>query len=350
MRLMYFPVNAAWGFIFGKSYKTAKLTSMGDQMLFDTRKLAVDEARRLGLKVNRSGIVSVAKPSVGVKAWGHLLPKNDNPPRKATYTLYYKETTGPSGSVLLGQDLEYARTRFDMSIQAHPENYAAVYAEKGPSKVKILCHDPMGWWTPQHLRENPLNRREAEDITTYMGVSNELAQLARIQGHEGALGFHAGTVGGMARTLRIAGSSKKQKRLGEKAGDWADEINSRHLVPKLRKKKRRNPPATLTKGAKLIGRQLIVVKTSQGTVKPKGKASVWGLPNGSIFLKGFFTNPPRGTVRTVDYFDEAKAKREGAKNPGLPWRHDFTKERRPLRKTRGGLLIEAGTKPLWGFR
>ena len=97
-----------------------------------------------------------------------------------------------------------------------------------------------------------------------------------------------------------------------------------------------------------IGRTVTSISTTQGSISLRGLAPIYGMSDGSIFIRGFFDKLPGGNVTRVEYLDEAKAKRVGAKNPDLPWRHDFTKERRPLRKTRGGIIIPAGKRPLWG--
>jgi hypothetical protein len=60
LRLAYFPVNSAWGFIFGSDPATARPTSMGDYgLLFGTRAEAVEAARHHGLAVAKNGGVSV---------------------------------------------------------------------------------------------------------------------------------------------------------------------------------------------------------------------------------------------------------------------------------------------------
>jgi hypothetical protein len=62
MRLRYFPVNAAWAFVFGDDLKTARPTSMGDYgTFFRNRKDAIEAARLQGLQVGKSGAVSVKK-------------------------------------------------------------------------------------------------------------------------------------------------------------------------------------------------------------------------------------------------------------------------------------------------
>lgn len=101
---------------------------------------------------------------------------------------------------------------------------------------------------------------------------------------------------------------------------------------------------------KQIGRAVTLIETTGGKLIPRGVCPLLGLPGGSVMIRGFFGKLPAGNVTRIEYLDESKAKREGFKNPSTPWRHDFTAERRPLKKTRGGLLIPAGKKPLWGMR
>lgn len=61
MRLMYFPVNAAWAFVYGTDLSTAVPTSMGDYgTFFPDRNQAVEAARLQGLHVAGNGDVSVA--------------------------------------------------------------------------------------------------------------------------------------------------------------------------------------------------------------------------------------------------------------------------------------------------
>jgi hypothetical protein len=103
-------------------------------------------------------------------------------------------------------------------------------------------------------------------------------------------------------------------------------------------------------GSKMIGRKVILIKTTHGEIKPAGPAALYGLKDGSIYIRGFFLRAPRGNVTRIEYTDEAKASREGLRNPALPWRHDFSSEHRPIKKVRGGLLIPRGKRPLWGMR
>ena len=54
MRLLHFPANSAWAFVFGDTP-----TSVGDKTFFQTRKEAVHAANFRGLNVSAKGIVSV---------------------------------------------------------------------------------------------------------------------------------------------------------------------------------------------------------------------------------------------------------------------------------------------------
>lgn len=61
MRLLFFPVNAAWAFVFGKDLRTAQPVSMGTApRFFPTRWLAKTAAEHCGLSVSKRGHVSVA--------------------------------------------------------------------------------------------------------------------------------------------------------------------------------------------------------------------------------------------------------------------------------------------------
>lgn len=59
MHLKYFPVNAAWAYVFGDDIRTAQITKMGDWgPFFDSRKDAIWAARAQGLSVSSSGKVT----------------------------------------------------------------------------------------------------------------------------------------------------------------------------------------------------------------------------------------------------------------------------------------------------
>jgi hypothetical protein len=103
-------------------------------------------------------------------------------------------------------------------------------------------------------------------------------------------------------------------------------------------------------GMKLIGQRLHYVKTTKGTLRSAGRATIYGERDGSVFIRGFFGRLPAGLVTQMEYYDDGKARREGLKPDGRPWRHDFTKERRPLVRVKGGVRIPAGKRPLWGMR
>ncbi len=58
IRLKYFPVNAAWAFIFGRDLRTAQVITMcGEGRMFQKRTQAVAAAKRCSLKVDRRGAV-----------------------------------------------------------------------------------------------------------------------------------------------------------------------------------------------------------------------------------------------------------------------------------------------------
>jgi hypothetical protein len=101
---------------------------------------------------------------------------------------------------------------------------------------------------------------------------------------------------------------------------------------------------------KLVGARLSYIQTTGGVLRPKGRAALYGMRDGSVFARGFFGKAPAGLVTRVEYFDDGKVKREGMRVDGRPWRHDFTKERRPIVRVSGGVLIPAGKRPLWGMR
>lgn len=56
-------------------------------------------------------------------------------------------------------------------------------------------------------------------------------------------------------------------------------------------------------------------------------------------------------VLAVTYLDESKARRCGAKNPAIPWKHDFsTADARIYGLSDGSVLIKSDKKRLWGYR
>ena len=61
MALRRFPVNQAWGFIFGQDVASASHISMDGQLLFATRDEAVGAAERCGLVVKINGEVITAE-------------------------------------------------------------------------------------------------------------------------------------------------------------------------------------------------------------------------------------------------------------------------------------------------
>ena len=68
MRLLYLPANSAWAFHFGAG-ADARPTSMGNHgTFFQSRKDAVEAARKQGLKVSKNGLVSTADFNTGTHA------------------------------------------------------------------------------------------------------------------------------------------------------------------------------------------------------------------------------------------------------------------------------------------
>ena len=98
----------------------------------------------------------------------------------------------------------------------------------------------------------------------------------------------------------------------------------------------------------LIGRKVTRIGLTSGTLEGNF-GGLYGLKDGSVFIKCFCSTAPKGSVKVVEYMDEAKARREGVTNPNLPWKHDFTSEDAHALKCKGGILIK-GRKPLWGHR
>ena len=61
MRLLYFPVNIRWMFVFGGDLATASIIDLASEpRSFETRRDAVDAARRRGLVVAPNGTVTAA--------------------------------------------------------------------------------------------------------------------------------------------------------------------------------------------------------------------------------------------------------------------------------------------------
>jgi len=56
-------------------------------------------------------------------------------------------------------------------------------------------------------------------------------------------------------------------------------------------------------------------------------------------------------VLSVVYLDESKARRCGAKNPSIPWKHDFSSaDAKVYGLSDGSVLIKSDKKKLWGYR
>jgi hypothetical protein len=68
-------------------------------------------------------------------------------------------------------------------------------------------------------------------------------------------------------------------------------------------------------------------------------------------------NPRKGAtligrkVLSVVYLDESKARRCGAKNPSIPWKHDFSSaDAKVYGLSDGSVLIKSDKRKLWGYR
>jgi hypothetical protein len=90
----------------------------------------------------------------------------------------------------------------------------------------------------------------------------------------------------------------------------------------------------------LIGRKCLEVKMSGGMIEGNFGA-VYGLPDGSVFIKGFAAKLPGGRVKAVVYLDEAKAEREGLSPADRPWKHDFSDEQALCIRVKGGILLKS---------
>jgi len=63
MRLVEFPANQAWGFIFGRDFNSADIVQMGDgARFFEWRGDAIKAAMRQGLKVDASSGIVTSDP------------------------------------------------------------------------------------------------------------------------------------------------------------------------------------------------------------------------------------------------------------------------------------------------
>lgn len=103
------------------------------------------------------------------------------------------------------------------------------------------------------------------------------------------------------------------------------------------------------RGMILLGRKVTEIRTSSGVWRGNFGA-IYGLRDGSVFIKGFYTQAPSGNVEAIVYADEKKAREEGVESAGSKhrgWEHKFFTSPR-IFKVQGGLLVKAsGGKPLW---
>ena len=93
-------------------------------------------------------------------------------------------------------------------------------------------------------------------------------------------------------------------------------------------------------GRTLVGRKCLEVKMSGGCVEGH-LGSIYGLHDGSVFIKGLVTKLPGGRVKNVVYLDEAKAEREGLSPADRPWKHDFSSHDVIVLRVKGGVLLKS---------
>lgn len=112
-----------------------------------------------------------------------------------------------------------------------------------------------------------------------------------------------------------------------------------------------NPPR---RGAlTTVGKKCTLIRTDEMDYQ-ENMGRILGTEDGSLIIEGDFTGKKRllGTIQTIEaieYKDDAKARKEGLKADGRPWRHDFTKQGLTVLRIRGGILI-VGDKRLWDYR
>lgn len=111
-----------------------------------------------------------------------------------------------------------------------------------------------------------------------------------------------------------------------------------------------NPKKRLTmqdRGGIVIAPKVIEIVTSLKKYIVTSPAILWGLADGSIFIRGYKGPKPEGNLRYIVYEDTFKAAREKV-SLDRPWRHDV-KSVTMMHLTRQGLLITSRQAPLWGI-
>lgn len=216
---------------------------------------------------------------------------------------------------------------------------------KGPHQ--LLQAQIAGAKSPQELRAilNPLTVKEQAQLLRSAKLHAQFAKANFKSGHEKQAQFDKGYAQGLARAaVRYGGTQSRKKKdvFGFQTPKW----RASRVEKKVMRIARGNPAAP----GKLIGPRCILIRTNLEQISINSPAPIYGLKDGSIFIRGFFGRAPKGFVDRIEYMDDAKAAREGLKAKGIPWRHDFSKEKRPISKVPGGLLIRAGKRPLWGMR
>lgn len=215
---------------------------------------------------------------------------------------------------------------------------------KGPRQM--LSAPWAGTDSPQRLRpiKNPLTVKEQAQLLHSAKFHAQMAKQNFERGNERQARFDQGYSEGLTKSaIRYGGTESRRKKdvFGFQTPKW----RASKTAQKIRRIYRKNHAP-----GKLIGPRCILIRTNAEEMKINTAAPIYGLKDGSVFIKGFFSRAPRGNVTRIEYMDDAKAGREGLKEKGIPWRHDFTAEKKPISKVRGGLLIRAGKRPLWGMR
>ena len=145
-------------------------------------------------------------------------------------------------------------------------------------------------------------------------------------------------------------TKQDEKQASRRAGKVTEEIKKLQEELRLLEPQLGNPSRdTSTTGLTIVGACCILIETTRGRVSGK-MGRVLGLPDGSVLIEGNFPKVPQGTVKLIEYMDDAKAEAEGEQEKGIPWRHEMESERIALERTQGGLLMRRKNKPLWEMR
>ena len=119
-------------------------------------------------------------------------------------------------------------------------------------------------------------------------------------------------------------------------------------------KQRGNPPVPASirrleggRGMIRVTGRVTAIHTTTGQWGGKFGA-IYGLRDGSLWMPGPYTAAPTGYITRIDYEDAPKERDAGARSI-CGWKHDAEQRTRKFVKVKGGLLVRAGKKPLWGI-